>query len=84
MVDGKKVKHIMACWFTNLDTTKRHEEFEMYRSYTPELYPHYDNYDAINVNVVADIPKDYTGVMGVPITFWINLIPVNLNFWDRW
>ncbi|USN95687.1 MAG: adenine-specific methyltransferase EcoRI family protein [Candidatus Nomurabacteria bacterium] len=69
MVDGKKVKHIMACWFTNLDTTKRHEEFEMYRSYTPELYPHYDNYDAINVNVVADIPKDYTGVMGVPITF---------------
>ena len=59
----------MACWFTNLDTTKRHEEFEMYRSYTPELYPHYDNYDAINVNVVADIPKDYTGVMGVPITF---------------
>lgn len=69
VVDGKKVKHIMACWFTNLDTTKRHEEFEMYRSYTPELYPHYDNYDAINVNVVADIPKDYAGVMGVPITF---------------
>lgn len=69
VVDGKKVKHIMACWFTNLDTTKRHEDFEMYRSYTPELYPHYDNYDAINVNVVADIPKDYAGAMGVPITF---------------
>lgn len=69
VVDGKKVKHIMACWFTNLDTTKRHEEFVMYRKYTPELYPKYDNYDAINVNVVADIPMDFEGAMGVPITF---------------
>ncbi|MGB3008902.1 MAG: adenine-specific methyltransferase EcoRI family protein [Candidatus Saccharimonadales bacterium] len=69
IVDGKKVKHIMACWFTNLDTTKRHEEFTMYRKYSPELYPHYDNYDAINVNVVADIPMNFEGVMGVPITF---------------
>lgn len=69
VVDGKRVKHIMACWFTNLDTTKRHEEFTMYRKYTPEQYPQYDNYDAINVNVVADIPMDYDGAMGVPITF---------------
>ncbi len=69
IVDGKRVKHIMACWFTNLDTTKRHEEFVMYRKYTPEQYPTYDNYDAINVDVVADIPMDYSGAMGVPITF---------------
>ncbi len=69
IVDGKKLKHIMACWYTNLDTSKRHEEFVMYKKYTAEEYPKYDNYDAINVDVVADIPMDYDGVMGVPITF---------------
>lgn len=69
IVDGVKLKHIMACWYTNLDTLKRHEEFIMYKKYTPEEYPTYDNYDAINVNVVAEIPKDFDGVMGVPITF---------------
>lgn len=69
IVDGKKVKHIMACWFTNLDTTKRHEEFVMYKKYTPQEYPHYDDYDAINVNIVANIPVDYQGIMGVPVTF---------------
>ena len=69
IIDGKKVKHIMACWLTNLDTTKRHQMFDMYKKYTPEHYPKYDNYDAINVNVVAEIPYDYMGVMGVPLTF---------------
>jgi len=69
IVDGKRLKHIMACWYTNLDTTKRHQLFDMYKIYIPEHYPKYDNYDAININVVAEIPKDYTGVMGVPITF---------------
>ncbi len=69
IIDGKKVKHIMACWLTNLDTTKRHQMFDMYKKYTPEHYPKYDNYDAINVNVVAEIPHDYMGAMGVPITF---------------
>lgn len=57
------------CWFTNLDTTKRHESLTLYRHYDPREYPHYDNYDAINVNKVAEIPYDYEGVMGVPITF---------------
>ena len=69
IVDGVKLKHIMACWYTNLDTAKRHEEFVMYKKYTHEEYPTYDNYDAINVNVVAEIPKDYNDTMGVPITF---------------
>lgn len=69
IVDGVKLKHIMACWLTNLDTTKRHEEFTMYKPFKPENYPKYDNYDAINVNVVAEIPRDYDGAMGVPITF---------------
>ena len=56
-------------WFTNLDTRKRHEELDLYKHYTPEEYPRYDNYDAINVDRTADIPCDYYGVMGVPITF---------------
>jgi len=47
------------CWFTNLDIAKRHEEIILYKSYNEEEYPQYDNYNAINVNKVADIPKDY-------------------------
>ena len=57
------------CWFTNLDHTKRHEDLKLYKKYTPEEYPKYDNYDAINVDKVAEIPYDYNGVMGVPISF---------------
>ena len=57
------------CWFTNLDIAKRHESLILYKRYTPEEYPVYDNYDAINVDKIADIPGDYYGVMGVPITF---------------
>jgi hypothetical protein len=56
-------------WFTNLDIKKRHEDLDLYKHYSPEEYPKYDNYDAINVNKTADIPCDYAGVMGVPITF---------------
>lgn len=56
-------------WFTNLDTTKRHEDLVLYKKYTPEEFPKYDNYDVINVDKVSDIPMDYDGVMGVPITF---------------
>ena len=58
-----------ACWFTNLDIEKRHEKIVLYKKYTPEEYPTYDNYPAINVDKVTDIPMDYNGVMGVPITF---------------
>ena len=56
-------------WYTNLDTTKRHEKIVLYKKYTPEEFPEYDNYKIINVDKVADIPMDYKGVMGVPITF---------------
>ena len=56
-------------WFTNLDTEKRHENLILYKTYSPEEYPTYDNYDAINVNKVSDIPMDFAGAMGVPITF---------------
>jgi hypothetical protein len=56
-------------WFTNLDTAKRHQRLELYKTYSSEDYPKYDNYDAIEVPRYLDIPKDYNGVMGVPITF---------------
>lgn len=56
-------------WFANLDTAKRHEILTLYKKYSPQDYPKYDNYDAIEVGKTSDIPYDYDGVMGVPITF---------------
>ncbi len=56
-------------WFTNLEHNRRHEELPLYRRYSPEEYPKYDNYDAINVNKTKDIPMDWGGAMGVPVTF---------------
>jgi hypothetical protein len=58
-----------TCWFTNLDITKRHEDLILYKSYNKKELPTYDNYNAINVNATKDIPMDYDGIMGVPITF---------------
>lgn len=56
-------------WFTNLEIQKRHEDIILFKHYTPEEYPKYDNYSAINVNKTSEIPLDYDGIMGVPITF---------------
>jgi len=56
-------------WFTNLEIKKRQDDIILYKNYNPEEYPHYINYDAIEVSKTADIPCDYDGVMGVPITF---------------
>ena len=56
-------------WYTNLDVSRRHEKLILYKKYTPEEYPKYNNYNIINVDKVADIPVDYEGIMGVPITF---------------
>lgn len=63
------VKFRNVGWFTNLDFKKRHERLTLYKHYTPEEYPRYVNYDAIEVSKVAEIPCDYDGEMGVPITF---------------
>lgn len=57
------------CWFTNLDHKKRHEPLDLFKPYDPNVYPTYDNYNAIEVGQVVDIPCDYAGVMGVPVTF---------------
>ena len=56
-------------WFTNLDVQRRHENIILYKKYSPEKYPKYDNYDVIEVSKTAEIPQDFYGVMGVPITF---------------
>jgi len=70
MIDGKKYMPMgNTSWFTNLDTTKRHEKLTLYKKYSQEEYPKYDNYDAIEVRKVAEIPLGYKGVMGVPDTF---------------
>lgn len=58
-----------TCWFTNLDIAKRHEELILYKKYNKNEFPTYDNYDAIEVSKTKDIPIDYKGAMGVPITF---------------
>ncbi|PIN90863.1 modification methylase [Candidatus Pacearchaeota archaeon CG10_big_fil_rev_8_21_14_0_10_34_76] len=70
--DGKKFFSMgSVVWFTNLDIEKRHEDLILYKTYKghEKEYPKYDKYDIINVDKVSDIPIDYKGVMGVPITF---------------
>jgi hypothetical protein len=68
--DGQKWRSFgNICWYTNLDISKRHEKLILYKNYNPVEYPTYDNYYAINVSKVMNIPIDYDGVMGVPITF---------------
>ena len=68
--EGNKYGKVPAItWFTNLDIDISHEDLILYKEYNKEDYPKYDNYDAINVNRVAHIPKDYYKPIGVPITF---------------
>jgi hypothetical protein len=68
--EGKKFIRVKGVrWFTNLDYQERHEDLILYKSYSPNEYPQYDNYNAIEVSKTESIPCDYDGVMGVPITF---------------
>ncbi len=68
--NGKKMARVStSCWYTNLPVSKHKEELILYKQYNPTDYPQYDNYNAINVNTYTDIPYDYDGIMGVPITF---------------
>ncbi len=68
-----------ACWFTNLDIARRHEDLTPYKTFDAKLYPQYDNYDAVEVSRVTHIPEDYNGVMGVPITFLEKHNPVQFE-----
>lgn len=68
--DGRRFIRVKGVrWFTNLDHNKRHEEMDLVSRYSPNEYPTYDNYDAVEVSKTAEIPYDYNGIMGVPITF---------------
>lgn len=71
-IDKNGIKYVRVKgvrWFTNMDYPQRHENLILYKKFSPEEYPKYDNYNAVNVNATADIPADYDGTMGVPITF---------------
>lgn len=68
--DGRRFIRVKGVrWYTNLDYRQRHDDLILVKRYSPEAYPHYDNYDAIEVSRTSDIPCDYADVMGVPITF---------------
>jgi hypothetical protein len=67
--NGVVLGRSQSIWFTNIDYKERHEDLILIKKYSPEEYPMYDNYDAINVNKTDDIPDGYPGIMGVPITF---------------
>ena len=71
-------------WYTNLDYKERHEDFILYKTYygNEDEYPKYDNYDAINIDVTKDIPMDYKGAMGVPITFMDKYNPDQFEILD--
>lgn len=82
LMGGVYVARSQSIWFTNLDNRKRHEDIPLFREYSPEKYPKYDNYDAIEVSKTADIPCDYYGVMGVPITFLDKYNPAQFEILD--
>jgi hypothetical protein len=78
--NGKRYIRVKGVrWFTNLDHKKRHEELLLYKKYNEDEYPKYDNYDAIEVGKSKDIPMDYDGVMGVPITFLDKYCPTQFE-----
>ena len=81
--NGNKIVRVStSCWFTNLEVEKHKENIILYRKYNPEEYPKYDSYNAINVNKVSDIPMDYKGAMGVPITFLDKYNPEQFEILD--
>ena len=68
--NGRKIARVStSCWFTNMEVEKHKEYLTLYKKYNSEEYPKYENYNAININKYTDIPCDYGGAMGVPITF---------------
>lgn len=81
--EGKKFIRVKGVrWFTNLDYKERHEDLILYKQYSPEEYPIFDHYDAINVDKTKDIPMDYKGLIGVPITFMDKYNPDQFEILD--
>lgn len=77
--DKKKNMKGLTRWFTNIEHSMRNLPLDLYKKYNSNDYPKYDNYDAINVNKTSDIPMDYDGVMGVPITFLDKYCPTQFE-----
>ena len=81
--NGKRFIRVKGVrWFTNIEDAKRNLPLDLYKKYNPNDYPKYDNYDAINVDKTSDIPMDYDGVMGVPITFLDKYCPTQFEIVD--
>ena len=84
-IDENGIKYIRVKgvrWFTNMDYPQRHEDLMLYKRYTPEEYPNYDNYDAIEIPLTEVIPSDYEGIMGVPISFLDKYCPEQFEIID--
>ena len=80
IIDGEVVGRVAnACWYTNIGHSRRNTELDLYKKYSADEYPKYDNYDAIEVSKVSEIPMDYNGVMGVPITFLDKYCPTQFE-----
>lgn len=77
--NGEIKKFGNICWYTNILHSRRNTELDLFRKYSNEDYPKYDNYDAIEVSRVENIPMDYDGVMGVPITFLDKYCPTQFE-----
>ena len=80
--DTNLVKFRNCSWFTNIEHSKRHIPLDLYKRYNPTEYPKYDNYDAIDCSKTCDIPMDYDGVIGVPITFLDKYCPEQFEIID--
>lgn len=81
--NGKRFIRVKGVrWWTNLDYPQRHENMPLYKKYSPDEFPKYDNYDAINIDKSSDIPYDYDGIMGVPITFLDKYCPEQFEIID--
>lgn len=79
-INGVSVCRVPSvCWFTNITHARRNTELDLYKKYSADEYPKYDNYDAIEVSKVSEIPMDYEGVMGVPITFLYKYCPTQFE-----
>lgn len=78
------IKGVPSRWLTNLDHKKRHEPIDLYKHYNSNEFPHYDNYNAVNVDKVCEIPMDYDGIMGVPISFLDKYCPEQFQIIDIW
>ena len=78
--DGKRFVRVKGIrWWTNIENTTHSTPMDLFKNYSADEYPKYDNYDAINVDKTADIPMDYDGVMGVPITFFDKYCPTQFE-----